>query len=83
MSGCREAPAGVSDSSESAPACSGNWNAVAISRAMPTIDLQARERYEEYGRARDTMFAATHTEYAPWFVVEFDDQRLEAALTKE
>ena len=36
---------------------------------------KARERYEDYGRARDAMFEATHTKHAPWFVVEFDDQR--------
>jgi len=42
---------------------------------LSPIDLKAREQYEEYGRARDEMFEATHTKHAPWFVVEFDDQR--------
>jgi polyphosphate kinase 2 len=42
---------------------------------LSPIDLKAREMYEEYGRARDAMFEATHTKHAPWFVVEFDDQR--------
>jgi polyphosphate kinase 2 len=39
------------------------------------IDLEARARYVEYGQARDAMFAATHTEHAPWFAVDFNDQR--------
>ena len=42
---------------------------------LSPIDLQARERYVEYGRLRDTMFDATHTTFAPWFVVNFNDQR--------
>jgi len=39
------------------------------------IDVEARERYVDYGRARDAMFEATHTKNAPWFVVNFNDQR--------
>ncbi|HVH26389.1 MAG TPA: polyphosphate kinase 2 [Vicinamibacterales bacterium] len=39
------------------------------------IDLKAREKYTEYGRARDLMFEATHTKHAPWYVVDFNDQR--------
>jgi polyphosphate kinase len=42
---------------------------------LSPIDLKARERYVEYGRARDVMFKATHTQWAPWHVVDFDDQR--------
>jgi polyphosphate kinase 2 len=42
---------------------------------LSPIDLQARERYEDYGRARDAMFEVTHTKHAPWFVVDFNDQR--------
>ena len=42
---------------------------------LSPIDIKARERYVEYGRARDAMFKATHTKYAPWHVVNFDDQR--------
>jgi polyphosphate kinase 2 len=42
---------------------------------LSPIDLKARERYIEYGRARDAMFAATHTKHAPWYVVNFNDQR--------
>jgi polyphosphate kinase 2 len=42
---------------------------------LSPIDLRARERYQEYGRARDAMFKATHKKHAPWFVVNFNDQR--------
>ena len=42
---------------------------------LSPIDLKARERYVEYGRARDEMFKATHTKWAPWHVVDFDDQK--------
>jgi polyphosphate kinase 2 len=42
---------------------------------LSPIDLKAREKYVEYGRARDAMFKATHTPHAPWRVVEFNDQR--------
>jgi polyphosphate kinase 2 (PPK2 family) len=37
--------------------------------------LAARERYADYGLARDRMFKATHTAYAPWRLVNFNDQR--------
>ena len=39
------------------------------------IDLEAQSRYYDYSRARDTMFAHTHTPESPWFVVPADDQR--------
>jgi len=42
---------------------------------LSPIDLKAREHYEEYGRVRDEMFEATHSKHAPWFVVNFNDQR--------
>ena len=42
---------------------------------LSPIDIKARERYVDYGRARDEMFKATHTKYAPWHVVNFDNQR--------
>ena len=42
---------------------------------LSPIDLEARKKYAEYGRARDTMFRATHTKHAPWFVIDFGDQR--------
>ncbi|HRO61783.1 MAG TPA: polyphosphate kinase 2, partial [Burkholderiaceae bacterium] len=41
---------------------------------LSPIDLESRLLYEEYGLARDSMFEATHTKHAPWYMVEFDDQ---------
>lgn len=42
---------------------------------LSPIDIEARAKYEEYGRARDAMFRATHKKWAPWTVVDFNDQR--------
>lgn len=42
---------------------------------LSPIDLAARERYEEYTRLREAMFRATHRPWAPWFLVDFEDQR--------
>lgn len=42
---------------------------------LSPIDVDARQHYAAYGKARDAMFKATHTKYAPWFVVNFNDQR--------
>jgi polyphosphate kinase 2 len=42
---------------------------------LTSIDVQAREKYAEYGRARDAMLTATHTKRAPWTLVDFNDQR--------
>lgn len=42
---------------------------------LSPVDIAARERYEDYTRAREEMLAATHTEFAPWTLVDFNDQR--------
>ncbi|MGH6611125.1 MAG: polyphosphate kinase 2, partial [Burkholderiaceae bacterium] len=42
---------------------------------LSPIDLKAREKYVEYGKARDEMLKATHTKHAPWTLVDFNDQR--------
>ena len=42
---------------------------------LSPVDLQARLKYREYGRARDAMLKATHTRHAPWTLVDFNDQR--------
>ena len=42
---------------------------------LSPIDLQAREKYDDYGQARDAMLQATHTRHAPWTLVDFNDQR--------
>jgi polyphosphate kinase len=39
------------------------------------IDLAARDKYADYGRARDAMLKATHTTEAPWYVVDANDQK--------
>lgn len=43
---------------------------------LSPIDLQARQKYREYGEARDAMLEATHSAHAPWTLVDFNDQRL-------
>lgn len=43
---------------------------------LSPIDLEARQKYKEYGQARDAMLEATHTKHAPWTLVDFNDQRL-------
>jgi polyphosphate kinase len=43
---------------------------------LSPVDLQARAKYADYGRARDSMLRATHTAQAPWSLVDFNDQRL-------
>src|SRR5262245_26743583 len=43
-------------------------------KLSPT-DLCSRRKWFEYSRARDTMFDATDTEFAPWYVVPSDDKR--------
>jgi len=42
---------------------------------LSPIDAASRERYEDYTRAREAMLKATHTEHAPWTLVDFNDQR--------
>jgi polyphosphate kinase len=39
------------------------------------MDLEAHRRWYDYSRARDAMFAATDTEFAPWHSVNADDAR--------
>ena len=42
---------------------------------LSPIDLKAREKYAEYGSARDAMLDATHSKHAPWVLVDFNDQK--------
>jgi len=37
--------------------------------------VKAREKYAEYGQARDVMLKATHSKISPWTLVDFNDQR--------
>lgn len=41
---------------------------------LSPIDLTAREKYQDYTEAREAMLRATHTEHAPWKLVDFNDQ---------
>jgi polyphosphate kinase 2 len=43
---------------------------------LSSIDIAARQRYEAYTQAREEMLAATHTDFAPWTLVDFNDQAL-------
>ena len=42
---------------------------------LSPVDVQAREKYADYGRARDAMLKATHSKRTPWTLVGFNDQR--------
>jgi len=42
---------------------------------LSPIDLAARGKYAEYTKAREAMLRATHTEHAPWTLVDFNDQK--------
>ncbi|HEY8605042.1 polyphosphate kinase 2 [Tsuneonella suprasediminis] len=43
---------------------------------LSPIDLAARGKYDDYSHAREEMLKATHTEHAPWTLVDFNDQKL-------
>jgi polyphosphate kinase 2 len=42
---------------------------------LSPMDLKSYGRWYDYSRARDEMFAATDTPWAPWFVVRSDDKK--------
>jgi len=42
---------------------------------LSELDLQSYSRWYEYGEARDAMFDATHTGWAPWHVAHTDDKK--------
>lgn len=42
---------------------------------LSPMDRESYRRWDEYSRARDEMFEASDTEWAPWFVVRSDDKR--------
>jgi polyphosphate kinase 2 len=42
---------------------------------LSPMDLKSYSRWYDYSRARDDMFAATDTGYAPWYVVRSDDKK--------
>lgn len=43
---------------------------------LSPIDVTAREKYDDYTKARTAMLKATHTDHAPWTLVDFNDQKL-------
>ncbi len=42
---------------------------------LSPMDLQSYSRWYDYSRARDAMFAASDTSWAPWYVVRSDDKK--------
>jgi polyphosphate kinase 2 len=42
---------------------------------LSPMDLKSFGRWDDYTRARDDMFMATDTAWAPWYVVRSDDKR--------
>jgi polyphosphate kinase 2 len=42
---------------------------------LSPMDLLSFSRWDDYTRARDEMFAATDTPWAPWYVVRSDDKQ--------
>jgi polyphosphate kinase 2 len=42
---------------------------------LSPMDLESRDRWVEFSRAKDEMFARTNIPEAPWFTVEADDKR--------
>ena len=42
---------------------------------LSPVDLAARDKYDAYTQAREAMLAATHSEWAPWTLVDFNDQK--------
>ena len=42
---------------------------------LSPMDLESYSRWYDYSRARDLMFAASDTEWAPWYVAQSDDKK--------
>jgi polyphosphate kinase 2 len=42
---------------------------------LSPMDIEARQRWVDYSRAKDNMFLHTDTPESPWYVVEADDKR--------
>src|SRR5437870_11310722 len=42
---------------------------------LSPMDLKAREKWADYSRAKDEMFAHTDIKQAPWYVVNADEKR--------
>lgn len=42
---------------------------------LSPMDLESFRRWYEFSRARDMMFKATDTKFAPWYIIRSDDKR--------
>lgn len=42
---------------------------------LSPMDLESRQRWVEYSKAKDAMFARTNIPEAPWFTIEADDKK--------
>ncbi|TCV91846.1 transcriptional regulator [Luteibacter rhizovicinus] len=42
---------------------------------LSPVDMKMREKYGKVGKLRNAMIERTHAENAPWFVVDFNDQK--------
>ena len=42
---------------------------------LSPMDLKSYSRWYDYSRARDDMFKATDTPWAPWYVIRSDDKK--------
>ncbi|CAN5857312.1 polyphosphate kinase 2 [soil metagenome] len=42
---------------------------------LSPMDIESRDKWQEYSKAKDEMFASTDTKQAPWMVVNADDKR--------
>ncbi len=42
---------------------------------LSQMDIESRNRWVEYSKAKDEMFSYTDTKISPWYVVEADDKR--------
>ena len=42
---------------------------------LSPMDIKSYTRWDDYTKARDDMFAATDTAWAPWYVARSDDKR--------
>jgi polyphosphate kinase 2 len=42
---------------------------------LSPVDIAAREKYAQYGAARDTMLKHTDTDTAPWWLIDANDQK--------
>ena len=42
---------------------------------LTDMDLKSYGRWDDYSRARDAMFEATDTPWAPWYIAHTDDKK--------